>query len=125
MGGDGRPFTEDEIRQYRRELEQRLGEATQLRETLREQGQDVGDLNRAIEALERLRNPDVFGDLPQVAELQQTIRESLGRVEFTLRRQVRGDARPAALGSSEAVPEEFRRLVEEYYRSLARERGGN
>lgn len=124
MGG-GEPLSEEEIRQFRRELQERLGEARELRDDLRGQGQDVRDLDGAIEALQRLQNPDVLGDLPQVEALRRTVRENLGRVEFSLRRQVRGDSQPAALTGSEAVPEEYRRLVEEYYRALARERGGN
>ncbi len=78
-----------------------------------------------MRAMERLQDPRVFEDLPQVALLQEAIRESLGRLEFSLRREVRGDAAPAALSGGDAVPERFRRLVEEYYRQLARERGGN
>lgn len=122
--GDPRPLTPEEIRQFQREFQERSRDATELRDQLREQGQDVGELDRALDALRRLQQEQTYQDLPQVAVLQQTLRESLGRLEFTLRRQVRGDGEPAALTGAEAVPERFRGLVEEYYRRLARERGG-
>jgi hypothetical protein len=125
MAGSGAPLSPEEIRQYQRELQQRLGEAAELRDQLRAQGQETGDLEAAIQAMESLRQGAALSDFPQVEILQEAIRESLGRVEFSLRRQVRGDAQPSALGGSEAVPESFRRMVEEYYRSLARERGGS
>ena len=124
VGGAQRPLSPEERRQLQREIQERLGEATALRDELQAAGQDVSELNRAMEAMQSLRRDAVLDDLPQVAVLRETIRESLGRVEFSLRREVRGDEAPAALAGSEAVPEGFRRLVEEYYRSLARERGG-
>jgi hypothetical protein len=124
-GGSRTALSPEEIRQFQRELQERLQDATALRDGLREQGRDAGDVEAAMRAMERLQDPRVFEDLPQVALLQEAIRESLGRLEFSLRREVRGDAAPAALSGGDAVPERFRRLVEEYYRQLARERGGN
>jgi hypothetical protein len=123
-GRAGEPLTDEEIRQFQREFQERSRDATELRNQLREQGQDVTELDAALRALQELQQAETYEDLPQVALLQQTIRESLGRLEFTLRRQVQGDETPAALSGSEAVPERFRGLVEEYYRRLAREGGG-
>ncbi len=123
-GRMGEPLTEEEIRQFQREFQERARDATELRDQLREQGQDVTELDNALRALAELQQAETYEDLPQVAILQQTIRESLGRLEFTLRRQVQGDDAPAALSGTEAVPERFRSLVEEYYRRLARDGGG-
>ena len=123
--GPGGPLTDEEIRQFQREFQERAQDVATLRDQLREQGQDVTDLDRALQAIRQLQNREAYEDLPQIAVLQQTIRESLGRVEFSLRRQVQGDEAPAALSGSEAIPERFRGLVEEYYRRLAREGGGN
>ncbi|HSG49676.1 MAG TPA: hypothetical protein VLA43_17775 [Longimicrobiales bacterium] len=125
VGGTRGPLSPEEIRQFQRELQERLRDAGELRDALRGQGQETGDLEEAMDALRRLQDPEVLRDLPQVAVLQEAIRESLGRLEFSLRRDVRGDDAPATLGGAEAVPDGFRRLVEEYYRRLARERGGN
>jgi hypothetical protein len=109
------------VRQYGREFEERYQDALRLREGLRAEGQDTRDLDRAIEALDRLRNVQTYQDLPQIATLREALRESLGRLEFTLRREVRGESTGrAALRGSDDVPPGFQRLVEEYYRSLAR-----
>lgn len=125
VGGMRGPLSPEEVRQFQRELQERLRDAGELRDALRGQGQEVGEMDEALDALRRLQDPEVLRDLPQVALLQEVIRESLGRLEFSLRREVRGDGAPAALGGAEAIPDGFRRLVEEYYRRLARERGGN
>ena len=123
--GWGRPFTEEEIRQYQREFSERTRDAEALRQELMEQGRDVGDLDRAIEALRNLQNVRVYGDLRQVALLQEAIQESLKQVEFALRRDVEGKRENRVfLSGSDDVPAGFRELVEEYYRSLARSGGG-
>jgi len=126
-GGTPQPLTDAERRQYRREFEQRLQEARELRGTLQEEDRtdEARDLSEAIEALEALADPSVFDDIPQVALLQQSLRESLGRLEFRLRREVEGEQSDrAALTGSGEIPTDFRRLVEEYYRALARGNGG-
>jgi len=45
----------------------------------------------------------------------------LKRFEFGLRRQVETDTSTIVLSGSDEVPDEFRKLVEQYYRSLARQ----
>ena len=55
-------------------------------------GRDVPDLEVVMEALETLQGPEVYGDLPQIALLQEQIRQNLKRVEFLLRREVEGGA---------------------------------
>jgi hypothetical protein len=75
--------------------------------------------------MEQLRDPETYGDLPQIAALQEQIRENLRRLEFQLRREVEGDGSGrAALTGSDEVPPGFRRMVEEYFRNLARRGGG-
>ena len=56
----------------------------------------------------------------ELARLQSFVAESLKRFEFGLRRKVDADKNAIALTGSDEVPEEFRKLVEQYYRSLAR-----
>jgi hypothetical protein len=124
--GSPRPFTDEEIRQFRREFEERFEDARQLRDALREEGRETPDLDRALDALDRLRNVQTYQDLPQIAILRETLRENIGRVEFSLRRELRGEAAGrAALRGSDDIPPGFRRLVEEYYRSLARGGGSD
>ena len=87
---------------------------------------DAADLQAVIRAMERLQRNGIYDDPTQVALLQDEILEALKRLEFGLRRQVEGasDGPPSLAGSGD-VPEEYRRLVEEYYRKLAASgRGG-
>jgi hypothetical protein len=123
--GTPEPFTEEEIAQYTREFAQRLAQAQDLRQALEGSGQEIAELNEAIQALEQLRDPETYGDLPQIDLLQGRIQESLKRLEFVLRREVEGE-RPgrAALTGSDEVPTGFRKMVEEYFRNLARRGGG-
>jgi hypothetical protein len=124
-GDPTRDFTEEEIRQFAREFEQRYRDGRELRDVLSEQGQDVEDLDRALEALQGLRNAENYEDLPQIEALRDVLRENLGRVEFSLRRMVEGDtAGRAAIRGSDDVPPGFEQLVEEYYRNLARSGAG-
>ncbi|MGD2067951.1 MAG: hypothetical protein PVI57_04640 [Gemmatimonadota bacterium] len=123
--GNPRPFSPEEIRQFRRSFEEQLEAARQLRQELAREGRSVEELDDAVDALERLSNTRTYRDLPQIALLQEELQQSLKRVEFTLRREVEGaDAGRAFLRGSDDVPAAFRELVEEYYRSLAREGGG-
>ena len=125
MGGNPEPFTEEEIRQFTREFAQRLAQARELERALDAAGQETEDLREAMEAMDELRDAETYGDLPQIALLQERIRENLKRVEFLLRRELEGEsAGRAALSGSDEVPEGFRRLVEEYFRNLARRGGG-
>ena len=75
--------------------------------------------------MNELRDPETYGDLPQIALLQAQIQENLKRLEFVLRREVEGE-RPgrAALTGSDEVPAGFRKMVEEYFKNLARRGGG-
>ena len=77
-------------------------------------------------AMERLQGNGIYDDPTQVALLQEEILEALKRLEFGLRRQVEGASEgPASLAGSGDVPDEYRQLVEEYYRKLAASgRGG-
>lgn len=123
--GDPEPFSDEEIRQFSREFGQRLGQARDLRDRLAEAGRELPELEEAMEAMAQLQDPETYGDLPQVAALQELIRENLMRLEFQLRREVEGDGQgQAALTGSDDVPPGFRRMVEEYFRNLARRGGG-
>ena len=118
--GNPRALSPEEIRQFRREFRQREAQLRELGGQLSEAGQDAGDLQSVLRAMQRLQQDAVYGDPAQVARLQDEILQMLKRLEFGLRRQVEGtsDGR-AALGGSDDVPDEYRALVEEYYRKLA------
>jgi hypothetical protein len=123
--GDPRPFTAEEIRQFSREFGQRLRDARELQERLRETGRELPELEEAIEAFQVLEDPDSYGDLPQIERLQAEVRENLKRLEFILRREVEEeDTARAALTGTEDVPSGFREMVDEYFRNLARTGSG-
>lgn len=110
-------------RQLRGELRRRLGDLRDTRDQLNRAGADVGPLNDIIRRLGRL---DATGqiDTPRgLDELSQAIVQGLKDYEFALRRAVLGDETPrAALATDDDVPPQYRALVEEYYRRLARQR---
>ena len=56
----------------------------------------------------------------ELTRLQTQVAEGLKRFEFGLRRRVDADGNTVALSGSEEMPEEFRKLVEQYFKSLAR-----
>jgi len=123
--GNPVPFTEEEIQQFSREFAQRLAQARALRQTLDAAGRDIPELEEAIEAFEALQNPEAYGDLPQIALLQAQVQENLKRLEFLLRREVEGEnVGRAALTGTDDVPAGFRKMVEEYFKNLARGGGG-
>lgn len=65
--------------------------------------------------------PGTYEDMAAVERLQSEVIEGLKAFEFALRRQLgAGDESRPVLGGNSDVPAEFKALVEEYYRSLAR-----
>ena len=119
-----RPLTPEEIRAYRREFQERLGDAQALRDYLAGAGIAPDELEPVVQALRTLTTERPYGDLPELERLQNELREGLQRLEFRLRREVEGEgAERAVLQGSDEVPEGFRGLVEEYFRALSRAGG--
>jgi chemotaxis protein histidine kinase CheA len=123
--GNPRPLTDEEIRQFRNEAGQRSDQARELQNQLSEAGYGAGELQAVLEAMNRLEREGTYSDPAQLRMLQQEILNMLKRLEFGLRRDVEGEAdRGATLSGSDEVPDGYRKLVEEYYRALARGRSG-
>ncbi len=124
-GGDSRPgdFSSDQVRQFRREARERLEDARALEGELRAEGRDAGDLESAIAALRSLTDAAPYRDPAAVERLQEAAVQGLKDVEFSLRRAIRGDdGQGVLLSGTPEVPERFRDLVEEYFRSLGKVR---
>ncbi|MGH7500206.1 MAG: DUF4175 family protein [Longimicrobiales bacterium] len=124
-GGDMRPgdLTPDQVRQFRSEARQRLQDAQQLREELRRQGMDTGDLDQVIRDLGRLTDERVWGIPKDLETLQAAVVDGVKQFEYRLRRELGAtDEQKLQLSGSDEVPEGFRTFVEEYYRALARRR---
>jgi hypothetical protein len=110
-----------DARQFAREFRLRREAAESLRRDLANQGVPTGELDRALDDLRRLESGRPFSDPKGLAELQQQVIEGLKTWEFMLwRRLGLLDGNRPALGAPVQAPAEYRALVEEYYRALAR-----
>jgi hypothetical protein len=118
--GDARPL---DPRQLQREVQERRAEAQALRRDLQAMGLDVSDLDALVRDLRAFDNARPYGDLEETARLQSQLVNGFRRFEFDLRRAL-GDSRvdELLLSGSDEVPAEYRKLIEEYYRALAREK---
>ena len=113
------------VRQYRSEAGQRAEDARELRERMRGQGMDTGRVDDLIRGIDRMRGSDIYGDPEELARLQEALADQAKRLELVLRIQAAGgDAERIFQAGADAVPEEYRELVEAYYRSLSADRGG-
>jgi hypothetical protein len=117
---DGRRLSPEDIRQLRNEARQYANDARDLRGVLRSESIDGRELDEVISKLRELEDDRAYQDVNELARLQQFVAEGLKRFEFGLRRKIEGDASAAALTGTDDVPTEFKALVEQYYRSLAR-----
>jgi hypothetical protein len=120
-GGTGAPrggaLTAEEARQIRRERQERLREAQELG-----QGFPGGrpDLARVLEGIGAW-NSKKTDDPRALARITAEVIENLKMFEYTLRREAEGmNPERLALSEGDDVPQGFRPLVEEYYKSLAR-----
>jgi hypothetical protein len=94
-------------------------EVRDLRGELRGAEFDPRQLEEVLRALRQLQDDRVYQNVNELARLQAYVTEQVKRIEFTLRREV-DQQNSVVLSGSDEVPEQFRALVEQYYRSLAR-----
>jgi hypothetical protein len=119
--GTGGGIGSDDVRQLTREYRERQRDAEELRRDLRRQGMDTGELDRAIQRMRALGVESTYEDRGELNRLQSSVTESAKAFEFALRRQMHADdATRPVLGADPQVPERFKALVEEYYRSLGK-----
>jgi hypothetical protein len=120
-GGAPRSYGAEDARQLSREARERRQEVEGLRRDLARAGVDVRDMDRVLEALRALESQRAYDDPTEVQRLQAAAAEGFKAFEFALRRAIEGeDPNRPLLGRAAEAPEAYRRLVEEYYRSLAR-----
>jgi hypothetical protein len=112
-------LTPEDARQLRGEARQWENEVRDLRGMLRGNEFDPKQLDEVLRQLRQLQDERVYADPRELLRLQSLVTEQLKRVAFTLRREV-DDQNSVAVSGSDEVPEQFRPLVEQYYRSLAR-----
>lgn len=121
-GGSYGQFTDEDIRQFRGEARRWAGEAQELRNLLREQNIDARDLDEILRRLRALEDARTYKNVREIARLQTFVSEGLKRFEYGLRRRAGMDTDRVLLSGSGDVPAEYKRQVEEYYRSLSRTR---
>jgi hypothetical protein len=119
-GPSGGGFTGDAMRQFRNEVRRWSAEAQDLDRQLRGHEVDTHELQEVLRGLRALDREGVFSSPNELERLKSAVAENAKRFEFKLRRGQEDSAAPASLSSSDEVPEGFRPLVEEYYRSLSR-----
>jgi hypothetical protein len=110
-------------RQFQRETRERRTEAEALRRELQALGVDPRELDALINAMRALDSARVYTDLDEEARLQTQVAEGFRRFEFDLRRRLGpAGADQLLLGGSDDTPAAYKKLVEDYYRALAKER---
>jgi uncharacterized protein DUF4175 len=121
--GDARPmgrFSGDQVRQFRGEARQRAADAEQLRKLLQGQKVDAKELDEIIKGLRRLDDETPYANPEALARLERSVTDNIKRFEYTLRRRLDANASQVFLSGTDDVPEQYRKLVEQYYRSLSK-----
>ncbi len=115
-------FTAEDLRQVDRELDQRRADLERLRDDLRRERMDTGDIDRLLGQMGDLNLLGLNRDPLALERLRNDIVEGLRQFEYRLWRELRGgDAERVYLGNSDQVPPGYRDLVDEYFRKLASE----
>lgn len=108
----------EEARQFRAEVRQLTATAEQLRRSVgREDQAAVGEMLKRLRALD---SDAVFKDPAQFDRLHAQAADAVKRFEFNLRRRAELKGNEVVLSGDGDVPEAFRKLVEEYYKSLSK-----
>jgi hypothetical protein len=81
---------------------------------------DTRQLDEVLKGLRALQDDRVYQDAEELLRLQAAVSDSMKRFEFALRRRAESAAGQPVLSGSDEVPEQFRKLVEEYYKSLSK-----
>ena len=121
-GGDRRPgnYSPEDIRQFRGEVRQWLNDAEQLRRLLQGQRMDSRQLEEVLRGLRQLQDDRLYQDVEELQRLQSAVTENMKRFEFGLRRRAEGGNAQPVLSGSDEVPDQFRKMVEQYYKSLSK-----
>jgi hypothetical protein len=119
--GQGARLTPGDAQQFSREAQQRLNDAEALRRELARTGQPTRELDKAIDDLRQLANPQMLEDTRASADLRSKTIEGFKDFEFALRRSMgEGDSTRVLLERSGDVPPGYKQHVEEYYRSIGK-----
>jgi hypothetical protein len=117
-------YSAEAIRQFRREIAERTLDAQALRQALQQAGVPTKDLEEVVRQLRQLDSETAFKDPLGVQELTNAALETLKKFEFDLRKKLDKSSNALFLNGNEEIPANFRNLIEEYYKSLAKKGGG-
>jgi hypothetical protein len=95
-------------------------EAEQLRRLLQNEKIDPKEIDAMLRNLRQLADTQAYKDVDEIARLQSQVTDSAKRVEYDLRRKLEAREGQVLLSGSDEVPEQFRKVVEQYYRSLSK-----
>jgi hypothetical protein len=110
-------------RQFQREARERRTDAETLRRELQALGIDARELDALINNMRALDSSRVYADFDEATRLQGQLVEGFRRFEFDLRRKLgAAGADQLLLGGSDDAPAAYKKLVEDYYRALAKDR---
>ena len=112
-------MTPQDARQFRNEIRQLTNDARALRGALGTRD-DQRALDEILKQLRELDTDRVFQNPQQFDQLQSSAAEAVKRFEFNLRRKAELKGNEVLLSGDGDVPEEFRKLVEQYYKSLSK-----
>src|SRR3954454_1445474 len=122
--GDSRPggsrLSGEDIRQFRGEVRQRTADAEQLRRLLKDQKIDAKDLDEILRGLRQLDTDNVYQNPEALTKLEGAVTSNIKRFEYMLRRRLDSTPNQVFLSGTDDVPEQYRKLVEQYYRSLSK-----
>jgi hypothetical protein len=120
----GQQYSAEAIRQFRRELSERVMDAQALRQALQQAGVPAKDLEEVVRQLRQLDNDSAFRDPLGLQEITTAALETLKKFEFDLRKKLDKSSNALFLNGNEEIPANFRNLIEEYYKALAKKGGG-
>jgi len=112
-------MTPQDQRQFRNELRQLTNDARAMRGSLPNRD-DQKALDEILKQLRELDTDRAFSDPAQFDRLQSAAAESVKRFEFNLRRKAELKGNEVLLSGDGDVPEQYRKLVEQYYKSLSK-----
>ena len=81
---------------------------------------DAKELDEIIRGLRKLDSESAYANPEGLQQLEQAVTDSIKRFEYTLRRRLDANANQVFLSGTDDVPEQYRKLVEQYYRSLSK-----
>jgi hypothetical protein len=115
------PYSDEANRQLRREMQERLGDAQELRRLFDRNSTQWQSLEQVIDGLRRMNNARNYSDPEETARLKQAI-DLLRQLEVDLSRDLaRLQQKEKYFYSDDnEAPTNYKKLVDEYYKSLAK-----